>query len=73
MSLFRVGWFSIWPWLGLYGIAAKIAMQLGFKKGTKGSNMIEMLENGSIFTRILGEHFRDHLLKHDIISLIAIL
>lgn len=43
-------------------------MQLGFKKGSKGSNMIEMLENGSIFTEILKENWRDQLLKYDIIS-----
>lgn len=43
-------------------------MQLGFKKGSEGSNMIEMLESGSIFTEILKEQWRDQLLKYDIIS-----
>jgi hypothetical protein len=51
--------------VALGGIAAKIALGLGFQKG---DNIIETLESGSIFTEILQEHWRHQLLKYDILS-----
>lgn len=47
------------------GVAAKIAAGMGFQKG---DNILKTLEDGSIFTDILQEHWRHQLLKYDIIS-----
>jgi hypothetical protein len=47
------------------GIAAKIALGLGFQQG---DNIIETLDSGSLFTDTLHEHWRHQLLKYDILS-----
>ena len=46
-------------------IVAKIATNLGFKKG---DNILETLKDESIFTDIMHEHWRHQLLAYDIRS-----
>lgn len=51
--------------VSLGSVAAKIASTAGFQKG---DNIIEILKDGSIFSEILRENWRDQLLNYDIIS-----
>ena len=51
--------------VSLGGIAAKIALAVGFEKG---DNIVETLEAGSIFTDLLQEHWRHQLLNYKIVS-----
>ena len=51
--------------VSLGGLVAKIAISVGFQKG---GDVVETLKDGSIFSDIMQEHWRHHLLKYDIIS-----
>jgi hypothetical protein len=44
---------------------AKIAIHLGFQKG---DNLLEIVNDGSIFTDIMHEQWRQRLLEYDIVS-----
>lgn len=51
--------------VSLGGLAAKIAIGLGFKKG---DNVLETLKDGGIFSDFMGEHWRHQLEKYQIVS-----
>jgi hypothetical protein len=54
-----------WMLVSLRGVAAKIATAVGFQKG---DDVLETVTNGSIFSDIMKEHWRNQLLKYDIVS-----
>jgi pimeloyl-ACP methyl ester carboxylesterase len=49
----------------LGSVMAKIAIAVGFQKG---DDVLETIKNGSIFSDIMQEHWRQQLLKYNIIS-----
>ena len=51
--------------VSLGAVAAKIAIATGFQKG---DDILETLKEGSIFSDIMKEQWKEHLLKYDIIS-----
>lgn len=51
--------------VNLGSVVAKIATAVGVQKG---DDVLETLKNGSIFSEIMQEHWRQQLLKYDIIS-----
>jgi hypothetical protein len=54
-----------WMLVSLGGVAAKIAIAVGFQKG---DNLVEVLKDGSIFSEIMQEYWRHQMLKYHIIS-----
>lgn len=46
-------------------IAAKIALNLGFQKG---DNILETLKDGSMFSDLMHEHWKQRLLEYPIVS-----
>ncbi|KAH7317217.1 hypothetical protein BKA65DRAFT_111198 [Rhexocercosporidium sp. MPI-PUGE-AT-0058] len=54
-----------WMLVSLGGVVARIATAVGLQKG---DDVLETLKNGSIFSEIMQEHWRQQLLKYDIIS-----
>jgi hypothetical protein len=54
-----------WMLVNLGGMVAKIATAVGFQKG---DDVLETLKSGSIFSDIMQQHWRDQLLKYEIIS-----
>jgi hypothetical protein len=54
-----------WRLVSLGSLAAKLAMQAGFKKG---EGVMERLEQGSIFSEIMDEHWRHQLERYNLVS-----
>jgi triacylglycerol esterase/lipase EstA (alpha/beta hydrolase family) len=54
-----------WRLVSLGHLAAKLAKHAGFKKG---EDVMNTLEQGSIFSEIMEEHWRHHLLRYDLVS-----
>lgn len=51
--------------VGIGSVAARIAIGLGFQKG---DNILETLDNGSLFTDLMHEHWKQRLLDFNIVS-----
>ncbi|GAW21984.1 hypothetical protein ANO14919_115150 [Xylariales sp. No.14919] len=51
--------------VGIGSAAAKIAIGLGFQKG---DNILDTLDNGSLFADLMHEHWKQRLLDFDIVS-----
>jgi hypothetical protein len=54
-----------WRLVSLGSLAAKLAMQAGFKKG---EGLMKTLEQGNIFSEIMQEHWRHELRRYDLVS-----
>ena len=54
-----------WKLVSLGGVAAKVALTLGFQKG---DDVLEALKTGSIFSDFMQEHWRHQLERYSIVS-----